>query len=331
MVTLPSPQQQIKNWQQGLGSRVVCSADMLHLITVCLLCKGHLLLEDAPGLGKTTLAKTMAQSMAMAFKRIQCTPDLLPSDITGVSIYEQASQTFKFLPGPIFTNILLADEINRTSPRTQSALLEAMAERTVTIERRTRTLPATFMVIATQNPVEFSGTYPLPEAQLDRFFMKLSLGYPSLEQEAQILSLHQRGEQPPLAAPLLTEAQLLALQTAVTQVTIEPKLINYMAALMAATRQHPKIRLGGSSRATITLMKAAQAEAFIQGSPAVTPHHIQQMLAPVLGHRLLLRSASDSVQDILQSIALAVPVPDMPSSRGQNPGGPAGPADLQLL
>jgi MoxR-like ATPase len=327
MSTPASTQQHIKDWQQHLLSRVICSADKVHLITVCLLCKGHLLLEDAPGLGKTTLAKTLAQSMAMTFKRIQCTPDLLPSDITGVSIYDQSTHTFKFLPGPIFTHILLADEINRTSPRTQSALLEAMAERTVTLERKTRVLPASFMVIATQNPVEFSGTYPLPEAQLDRFFMRLSLGYPNVQQEAHILLMHQQGDQQPAQAPVLTEELLLTMQAAVTQVSIEPKLIDYMAALMAATRQHPKIRLGASSRATIALMRAAQAEAFSHGSPAVTPQHIQTMLFPVLGHRLLLRSASENLEAILKEIALAVAVPDMPISKGFNTGAP----DLHVL
>lgn len=308
--------QLLKNWQQHLSSRVVCSTEKLHLVTACLLCKGHLLLEDVPGLGKTTLAKALAQSMAMAFKRIQCTPDLLPSDITGVSIYDQSTQTFKFVPGPIFTHILLADEINRTSPRTQSALLEAMAERTVTLERKTRALPASFMVIATQNPVEFSGTYPLPEAQLDRFFMRLSLGYPSAQQEARILSLHQQGEQQLERAPVLTEETLLAMQNAVTHVSIAPKLIDYIVAVVAATRQHPKIRLGGSSRAAIALMRAAQAEAFMQGSQAVTPQHIQTMLLPVLGHRLLLRSASESLDAIVKEIALTVAVPNMPISKG---------------
>ncbi|MEW8508245.1 MAG: MoxR family ATPase [Candidatus Thiodiazotropha sp.] len=291
---------------------IIGKPETLRLVSIGLLCRGHLLLEDLPGLGKTTLAKTLAKSLDLTFKRIQCTPDLLPADITGINMFDQKAQTFRFLPGPIFTNILLADEINRTSPRTQSALLEAMAERTVTVDRKTRKLPATFMVIATQNPIEFSGTFPLPEAQLDRFFMRVSLGYPTLDDETRIMQLNRQEDPLERISAIIDDGMLLKLQHAVTKIQIEPKVVDYIAALVDATRNHKRIRLGASPRGSISLMKAAQASALLNDERFVTPQTVQELVVPVLAHRMLLKSNSDSDEMLLQEILDAIPVPAMP-------------------
>ncbi|MET0027923.1 MAG: MoxR family ATPase [Candidatus Thiodiazotropha sp.] len=315
MKTLDSPADHalldtlLQTWQKV----IIGKPETLKTVLISLLCRGHILLEDLPGLGKTTLAKTLAKSLDMGFKRIQCTPDLLPADITGVSLFDQKAQAFRFLPGPIFTNILLADEINRTSPRTQSALLEAMAERTVSVDRKTRKLPATFLVIATQNPIEFSGTFPLPEAQLDRFFMRLSLGYPLAEEESRILKMHRESDPLEPITPVIDEAQLLGLQQQVTRIHLEQKLVDYITALVHATRVHKKVRLGVSPRGSIALMKAAQANALLHGETYVTPLRIQQMVIPVMAHRMLLSSQSTSDTAILQQILEQVPVPAMPN------------------
>ncbi len=302
----------IKKYQQQLRQQVVISQQSLHYITVCLLCKGHLLIEDAPGLGKTTLAKALAKSWSLDFKRIQCTPDLLPSDITGVNIFDQHEQSFSFHPGPVFTNFLLADEINRTSPRTQSALLEAMAERTVTTDRETRPLPSTFMVIATQNPVEYSGTYPLPEAQLDRFFMKISLGYPNLKQEMDIIKLQNAIEEDTIKFDTFKQEDLITIQQAIHTIHCEDDLVEYAVSLVQATRQHEKIRLGSSPRGAIALLNAAKAHALIQGSEFVTAQMIQDMIKPILSHRIVTRSNSDNKTLLLNDILAKVNVPGMP-------------------
>jgi MoxR-like ATPase len=304
----------LAEWQKA----IIGKPQSLRLVMISLLCRGHLLLEDLPGLGKTTLAKVVAKSLDLSFKRIQCTPDLLPADITGINLFDQKAQTFRFLPGPVFTNILLADEINRTSPRTQSALLEAMAERTVTVDRKTRKLPDTFMVIATQNPIEFSGTFPLPEAQLDRFFMRISLGYPELADETRIMQLN-RGEDPlDRISAMIDEGMLLKLQHAVTKIQIDQKVIDYIAALIHATRSHKRIRLGVSPRGSISLMKAAQASALLNDESFVTPLRVQELAQPVLAHRMLLRSNSDSDGKLLAEIIDATPVPAMPGSGSEN-------------
>ncbi len=311
--------------QHYWGKVVIGKPEALQFVLISLLCRGHLLLEDVPGLGKTTLAKVVSKSLALSFKRLQCTPDLLPTDISGVSIFDQKSQAFRFVPGPIFSNMLLVDEINRTSPRTQSALLEAMAERTVTVDRKTRALPKTFMVIATQNPIEFSGTYPLPEAQLDRFFIRISLGYPSLEDESRIMLINQKDDPAAAISPVLKEDQLINLQEAAVQVKIDAKVMQYIADLVHATRTHKKLRLGASPRGSIALMKASQALALIKGSDFVTAQMVQRLVKPVLAHRMLLRSGSDNADTVLEDILKKTNVPAMPThlSTEVNSGDPS--------
>lgn len=272
---------------------IIGKRESIELLMVALLCEGHVLIEDVPGVGKTMLARAIAVSLGGQFKRLQCTPDLLPNDVTGVSIFNQRSGEFEFRPGPIFVNILLADEINRATPRTQAALLEAMQEQQVTVDGVTRPLPRPFLVLATQNPVEYEGTFPLPEAQLDRFLMRLSMGYPSATQEKQLLPHLQREH--PIAAlrAVADEAQLLEFQRQVWEVHVDESLQDYIVALVTASRTHGDVALGASPRATLALFKTAQALAALRGRDHVLPDDIKYLAPYTLPHRLIVRPEAE--------------------------------------
>jgi MoxR-like ATPase len=264
----------------------------IKLALVAYLCEGHILLEDVPGVAKTMLARALARSVGCTFKRIQCTPDLLPTDVTGVSVYNQKSTEFEFRPGPIFAQTLLADEINRTTPRTQSSLLEAMAERRVSADGQTYTLKPPFLVIATQNPVDHEGTFPLPEAQLDRFLIRLALGYPSIEEEGKMLERLQYGHPIDEISPVIGAQELIACQDAVRAVHVDDKVRQYVLEIVQGTRTHDDIQLGGSPRASIALFRTGQALAAISGRDFVLPDDVKRMVQPVLGHRVIIRPES---------------------------------------
>ncbi len=295
-------------------ARVIVGKDeAIELTLVAALVGGHILVEDVPGIGKTTLAKAFARSMGGTFSRIQCTPDLLPSDVTGVHILDQRQGTFVFQPGPVFANVVLVDELNRATPRTQAALLEAMEERQVTMEGTTRQLPAPFLVIATQNPIELEGTFPLPEAQLDRFLLRLQLGYPSASEEDELLSRFDGRNPLERLEPVVAPARLLEFQEAAQAVRVEPAVRAYLLSLVRATREHGAVRLGASPRASLALYHASQALAALRGRTYVLPDDVKALATPVLGHRLILDSQARlrgrSELTVLDEVLAGTPVP----------------------
>lgn len=277
------------------------------------LCEGHILLEDVPGVAKTMLARALAGSVGCKFKRIQCTPDLLPTDITGMSIFNQKHSEFEFRPGPIFAQLVLADEINRATPRAQAALLEAMAERSVSVDGETRKLQPPFIVIATQNPVDHEGTFPLPEAQLDRFLMRFSLGYPTMEEELSMLDKLQLAHPIDSIKPVISAEDMVSAQKAVRQVHVDPKVRSYIAQIVHGTRDHEDLRLGASPRASIALFRASQALAAVRGRNFVQPDDVKRIASPVLTHRLILQPESRlrkvTAQEIVLDVVADVPVP----------------------
>jgi len=272
--------------EANIASVIKGKTDSIRMMIVGLLARGHILIEDVPGVGKTTLAQLLARSISCSFQRIQFTSDLLPSDILGVSIYDQSKKAFQFKAGPIFANIVLADEINRTTPKTQSALLEAMNVAQVSIDGLTHPLPQPFMVIATQNPIEFHVTFPLPRSQMDRFLMRVRLGYPSREHELVILKEQKTVGRVPVVKPVLTADEVLTMQESVIAVNVDDDLLDYITRAALATRESPKIELGVSTRGALSLRQCAQAHAYVQGRDYVTPDDVKQMIGPVWAHRI---------------------------------------------
>ena len=288
--------------------------ELVGLAVGCLLAEGHLLIEDVPGVGKTVLAKALAASWDAEHSRIQCTPDLLPADITGTSVYHQGSGRFEFRPGPVFAGVVLVDEINRASPKTQSALLEVMEERRVSVDGKPRPVPRPFLVIATQNPVEYAGTYPLPEAQLDRFMVKTSVGYPPHAEEMDVLSLRTGARREQAPGAVASVAELQAAIELVRRVHLSAAVRDYVVRLVAATRRLPQLTLGGSPRASVALAQAAQARAAGAGRPYVTADDVKALAAPVLAHRLLLATQAElagaTAPGLVAKVLAATPVPD---------------------
>jgi MoxR-like ATPase len=292
---------------------VVGKRQQIVRVLVAWYCEGHVLMEDVPGVAKTVLARAFAGSVGCSFNRIQCTPDLLPTDVTGGSIFNQKKSEFEFRPGPIFSQLVLVDEVNRATPRTQAALLEAMAESAVTIDGTTHPLKPPFLLIATQNPIDHEGTFPLPEAQLDRFLMKLSLGYPTADEESQMLEMLRREHPLTRLQPVVNAEQLLACQRAVRTVHVDEKIRHYITQLVQATREHEELGLGGSPRASIALYRTAQAVASIRGRNYVEPDDVKHVVPSVLNHRMILlpesRLRKVSVAEILTDIMDETPVP----------------------
>ncbi len=295
-------------------ARVIVGKDeVIELCLVALLCEGHILLEDVPGIGKTTLAKSIARSLGCSFKRIQFTPDLLPGDVTGIYYFNQKNQGFEFRPGPIMSQVVLADEINRATPRTQSALLEAMQERQVTVDVETMPLPRPFLVLATQNPIELEGTFPLPEAQVDRFLMKIDLGYPSEEDENAILLRFEREDPLEVLEPVVQTEDLLAMQQQVKTVLVEESVRGYIVKVVRATREHQAVELGVSPRGTLSLYKTAQALAALRGRKFVIPDDVKYLAPSVLTHRIIIspqtRLRGRRPEEVMMEVVDTVPVP----------------------
>ena len=311
---MQEPGRMIYALQQNIAKAIVGKEEAIEYALIALLCKGHVLIEDVPGVGKTTLASALAKSLDCSFKRIQFTPDLMPSDVTGFTLVNFKTGEMEFKPGAVMSQIVLADEINRTSPKTQSALLEVMEEHQVTVDGITHPLPRPFCVLATQNPGEFVGTYPLPEAQMDRFFLRISIGYPTIEQEMDVLDRYS-GAVKPMATiePVCTAQDVIEMQEQVAQIYCSPEVRSYVATLVAATRQDPALTLGASTRAAIALIHGAQACALLDGRDFILPEDVQHMALPVLAHRLVLnpeaRMKGVTAQQVLINILQNVTVP----------------------
>ena len=299
--------------KRSLNNSVKGKSDLIDFSLICLFSEEHLLIEDVPGLGKTSLARALSKSIGGSLSRIQFTPDILPGDITGVSIFNQGTNDFEFQPGPIFSNFVLADEINRASPRTQSALLEVMAERTVTVDGVSHKVPRPFLVVATQNPVEMDGTYPLPEAQLDRFMMRVSIGYPSAESEMEILMDEHNGRSIDDIQAVISLEQIAEISKIAKQTHVSPSIFDYITRLVHASRVAEDVALGCSPRASLALLKASRVRAMMEGRDHVLPSDIQELAVPICAHRLILKSAhrSDraSVDDVIRRIVQEVEIP----------------------
>lgn len=306
-------QEMARTVRQSVSHVIVGKEKIIDLLMVALLCEGHILFEDVPGIGKTTMAKALARSLGCTFQRIQFTPDLLPSDIVGITFYNQKLGEFEFRPGPLLTQIVLADEINRATPRTQSALLEAMEERQISVERETMPLPRPFIVLATQNPIELEGTFPLPEAQLDRFLMRLRLDYPGRSEERLILQRFRESQPLQDVRPVLLADQLKMLQGLIRRVRVDPGLEAYIVDLVRATREHNGVELGVSPRGTLALYRASQAYAAVHGRAYIIPDDVKHLARPVLAHRMLVtnqaRLHGKVMEQIIDDVLRSVPVP----------------------